>query len=221
MRKGTSLFLDANESLADSNIYKDVLMSDIVISGNEVVKNRFSNPGTIFSTIPDNKEPGPLSKHFIQQWEHAKSIASSYENLIHNRISEVLDIIHEAFELALVAGADYHWYFANANEGEMGDMDIPSDDESEISYIYNRTNHRSLDIISNENYDYKYGFPKKFLFMKNEDILSYIKEETHIGKEKKAEKKRKQKERSKENNKKKEELLKKLSPEEKKLLGIK
>lgn len=232
MKKGTSLFLEttklSEKKLAGSSkeeiltgSSKELALADFVIHGNEVVKNRFTRTGRILSPIGNKENPGPLQHDFMQEFSLVKDIFDSYQNIIYNRITEVIDVIHKAFDLPLVAGTDYHWYFENADEGEMGDMYIPSDDEDEISYIYERTKYNTSDTISNKNYNYTYGFPKKFLFMKNEDILSHIQKETQICKEEEARKKEEQKERYKENKKKKEELMNRLSPEEKKLLGIK
>jgi hypothetical protein len=191
-------------------------MATIAIVEDTIVKHRFGENGSkILPPVPEGNG-SPLDRGVLRGFQVAKNYAAGFESAINGRIDQILKIIHDAFGLG---SGDFNWYFHDAPEGEMGDIHIPQDDEDEISYFYENKNIGSKD-LETEFWDYKQGIPKKFLFMKDEEILWYVQEEIVQAKERaisrkaKAELGRTAKKRAKEA------ALKKLSPEERKLLGL-
>jgi hypothetical protein len=101
----------------------------------------------------------------------------------------------------------------------MGEIYLPQSDEDEVSYNY-QPSKWSPTLIENSIWDYKNGFPKKFFFMKDEEIEAYIRAEIKESKEIDARKKKSAKERAAAKKAAKEKALSKLSEQEKKLLGL-
>lgn len=213
MHKGYVLFLDDSDPLSENLL--EIGTSDVVIAGNKVIKNRTSHTGIIVPEVSDSLIP--MDKSDISNWELAKSISDSYESRINSRIDEIIGLVHEAF--GEEAGS-YNWYFSDADEGEMGTIDLPDSDEDCIYYYFQRPCNLTSDKLETDLWDYKSGIPKKFLFMKNEDIISYIREEIKQCEKKAARKKEKAKERAAAKKAAKEKALSKLSEQERKLLGL-
>ena len=233
MRKGNVLFLEDSDLIRGQSEFSltnvaseardQILISDLVIAGNKVIKNRYANAGIIVPEV--GKKLGPIDKSDISNWEIAKSNSDSYESRINSRIDEVIGLVHEAFGEET---GSYNWYFSDADEGEMGTINLPDSDEGCIYYYLQISQLKILEgsckLTSNklktEIWDYKIGIPKKFLFMKNEDIISYVREEIKQCEKKVSRKKEKAKERAAEKKAAKEKALSKLSEQEKKLLGL-
>ena len=131
-------------------------------------------------------------------------------------------VIHEAFGHENQE-KEFYWHFHGAEEGEFGTLRIPPSDESELSYVYAR-NHNNKDyenkFIGNSLWNYRDGFPLKFLFMKNEDIMSYVQRQNIECEEREARKKDKRKESLEASRKEREAIIKKLTPKERKILGL-
>lgn len=224
MRKGNVLFLEDSDlvrgqsefsfSTVASDARQHIQMADIVIAGDRVIKNRYSHNGLIVPQV-DNV-PGPLDRSVFSNWEILKREAGAYEDRINSRISEILVVIHKAFD---VEDTKYNWYFHDAVEGGMGEIYVPQSDNEEISYNYQPAKW-SPTLIENSIWDYKNGFPKKFFFMKNEEIEAYIRAEIAKAQENDARKKKSAKERAAAKKAAKEKALSKLSEEERKLLGL-
>jgi hypothetical protein len=224
MRKGNVLFLEDSDLIRGQSEFSfstvvsgsrdQIATSDLVIAGNKVIKNRYSHNGIILPQV-DNA-PGPLDRSVFSNWETLKRETGAYEDRINNRISEILVVIHKAFD---VEDAKYNWYFQDAPEGGMGEIYLPQSDEDEVSYNY-QPSKWSPTLIENSIWDYKNGFPKKFFFMKDEEIEAYIRAEIKESKEIDARKKKSAKERAAAKKAAKEKALSKLSEQEKKLLGL-
>jgi len=224
MRKGNVLFLENSDLVRGQSEFSfstivsesrdQIATADMVIAGNKVIKNRYSHNGIIVPQV-DNV-PGPLDRSVFSNWEILKKEAGAYEDHINNRISEILVVIHKAFD---VEDTEYNWYFHDAVEGGMGEIYVPQSDEDEISYNYQPAK-RSRTLIDSGIWDYKNGFPKKFFFMKNEEIEAYIRAEIAKAQENDARKKKSAKERAAAKKAAKEKALSKLSEEERKLLGL-
>lgn len=224
MRKGNVLFLEDSDlvrgqsefsfSTVVSDTRQHIQMADIVIAGDRVIKNRYSHNGLIVPQVEN--VPGPLGRDVFSNWEILKREAGAYEDRINNRISEILVVIHKAFD---VEDTKYNWYFQDAVEGGMGEIYVPQSDEEEISYSY-RPSNWSRTLIDSGIWDYKNGFPKKFFFMKDEEIEAYIRAEIAKAQENDARKKKSAKERAAAKKAAKEKALSKLSEEERKLLGL-
>jgi len=224
MRKGNVLFLEDSDLIRGQSEFSfstvvsgsrdQIATSDLVIAGNKVIKNRFFHTGIIVPQV--NDVPGPLDRSVFSNWETLKREAGAYEDRINNRISEILTVIHKAFD---VEDSIYNWYFQNAPEGGMGEIYLPQSDEDEVSYNYQPAKW-SPTLIENSIWDYKNGFPKKFFFMKDEEIEAYIRAEIKEAKEIDARKKKSAKERAAAKKAAKEKALSKLSEQEKKLLGL-
>ena len=223
MRKGNVLFLEDTDlvrgqseiSTVTSESREQITISDIVIAGNKVIKNRYAHTGIIVPEVSDRL--GPMDKSDISNWELIKSISDSYESRINSRIDEIIVLVHEAFGEET---GNYNWYFSDADEGEMGTIVLPDSDEDCIYYYFEGSCKLASCKLETDLWDYKNGIPKKFLFMKNEDIISYIREEIKQCKKKTASKKEKAKKMAAEKKVAKEKALSKLSEEERKLLGL-
>jgi len=224
MRKGNVLFLEDSDLIRGQSEFSfstvvsgsrdQIATSDLVIAGNKVIKNRFFHTGIIVPQV--NDVPGPLDRSVFSNWETLKREAGAYEDRINNRINEILVVIHKAFD---VEDTKYNWYFQDAPEGGMGEIYVPQSDEDEVSYNY-QPSKWSRNLIDSGIWDYKNGFPKKFFFMKNEEIEAYIRAEITKAQENEARKKKSAKERAAAKKAAKEKALSKLSEEERKLLGL-
>jgi hypothetical protein len=224
MRKGNILFLEESDlipgqsefsiSTVVSEARQQITTADMVIAANKVVKNRFDNTGIILQEATEGS--GPIERSLLANWELAKRIAGSYEDRVHSRVDEVLSVIHQAFNEET---DNHNWYFENAEEGQIGTIDIPLDDKEAICYVYLGPC-QGTSRLKTKYWDYKYSIPKKFLFMKNEEITSHIHKEIKQTKEKSALQKKRRQERLAEKQSAKEKALSKLSEQERKLLGL-
>jgi hypothetical protein len=214
MRKGTVIHLDSGETLP----HQELAMADLVINGSVIVKNRYGSNGARILN-PCSGASGPLDRGIFRDWEIANHFAATFDERVNSRITEILDIVHAVFGENT---DDYNWYFDGAEEGQMGTIHLPDDDESQISYVYeNENKYSKKKFLETTEWDYTLGIPKKFLFMNDDEITKYIEKQIERCSKKDAQKKAKREASKKEKEQKKKELLNRLSSEEKKLLGIK
>jgi len=157
----------------------------------------------------------PLTQADIVSFEKISKELGAIEEKITERIDHIFGIIFKAFETT--KPTRFTWYFRDAQEGELGTIEL---DGEEIHYVTEGVNGGNIDRIDNGIWDYSTGMPKDFLSMKDEKIIEYIHKEI-----KDAEKKKEKQKEAVARNKAKREAIKnaaisKLTPEEKKALGV-
>ncbi len=224
MITGTALFLEESDFIKDkqptfenilSGATENVRTASIVLnlSKNEILKNRFSDSGIIIPRSISKDLKTSLS-HKIDINKAYKSYCEEIDSLVAKRVKEILPVICKSFD---VEEFTIYWH-ENINY----QFYVPNSNESEIKF-YNCNFFKNIPssiLLGTIFWHYREGFPKKFLFMKNEDIESYIREE--ILREAKAvaedliekEKSRIKKQEAIEK------ALSKLSDEDKKVLGL-
>lgn len=152
-----------------------------------------------------------LTKEVLESYVEANKKAEAIKNQITDRIDHVLSVICEAFGKKRRG----YWYFYDAPEGQIGTLRLPIDDDDFIDYVA-----EDFPLIKNYLCDYGDSFPKRFLFMTDEEIISFIREETSRGETEKMKKAEKAEARKKSSAEKKQAVLAKLTKEERKALGV-
>ena len=153
-----------------------------------------------------------LTKRDVTAYKRARENLGKWENKIESRTDEVLSLIHTAFGAKLG-----NWWFPNAEEGERGTVDphdLTEDGWIDVEFWENRNLHT-------ENVDFCYGFPTAYLYMEDYEIVGELEEMIEETKKKEVERKAAAKKRMIDKGKARKKVLKKLTPEEQKLLGVK
>ena len=164
-----------------------------------------------------------IAKTDLDEYWRLTNLAGSYESKISDRITYVLRAIYKEY------GAEVdHWYFDDASEGEGGSLDWRHLDKDAVSnYIVHTKKpyegEKMFAKLNDGNYaEFGYEFPTRWLYEDFEAELSQgvavVKQEELDAKNKKAKKKA--------DKKAKKEKLKataasKLTPDERKALGLK
>jgi hypothetical protein len=152
------------------------------------------------------------TKSNIAEYKKAEKALAKEQQKLEQRIQEVLNVISIFYNDSVK-----NWYFPNAMEGEVGTcQDLDGDDEREISLTMN-----SLFELSFDGWNYNEGFPKKFLFMTDEEIFDFLNAEKELQDNKAKILKEKRLEDKKFNERLKKEALALLSKEQRKVLGFK
>lgn len=163
-----------------------------------------------------------ILKTDLDEYWRLSLLAGGYSGKILDRITYVLRAIYKEFGAEL----DY-WYFDGAGEGEVGDLDSHLDKDSIHSFmIFTKEPYEGDEMfakLDDGTYaEFGYDFPTRWLYEDFEDELSrgvaIVKQEALDEEKKKAEKKaakKAEKERLKAS------AASKLTPEERKALGLK
>ncbi len=143
------------------------------------------------------------SESDIQNYFETKKANDKELDKLSKRVEEVLEIIFVAFKKSWAS----HYQLTYWNYQYRESLDHDFNPPPEISENYNPEEEFTLSICLDPcgddgewgfgrtyYWDYAQGFPIKFLFMKDEDILNHVAEEIKKTKAKSVEKKRKQKE---------------------------
>lgn len=234
MQKGTVLFIEDSDfipgktgktelSIVDiaQKTRDEILKADLVIYDNKIIKHRYANRGDILSNI--DYKGGPLNKYDICCIEKneaiIRKISKNDEDILNKRAEEILEIILKCFDLELLK---QHFAKKNTPYGNKCRVcsNLPSEDNGEVSWnLFSSTDiSKCIETIF---WDYNQGFPKMFLYMKNEEIESYILNEIKAHKEKRKIEEEKNLEKINSDMAKIKSALSKLNNEEKALLGIK
>jgi hypothetical protein len=163
------------------------------------------------------KQKHEMDRLDIARYKDAKRTFEQVQETITTRIDEIIDVIFLAF--GKKRSNNHYWYFYDANEEDsLGTLKINDNDEEELSFVGSSF---PRDFQKKSGWDYGIGFPQKFLFMSNDEIIEYIHKE--IANEEKK-KKLTTKQKKEEAKHKKEQLAKavksKLTAEELQALGI-
>ena len=152
-----------------------------------------------------------MNRQDIEQYKKVRADFDKMNGDIAERVDEVISAIHNAFGVSRKG----NWWFEDAEEGGVGFPTIPEDETHELTVYNDFPNNISTDV-----WDYHDGFPFFFLFLSDEEIIEHVKldiKKTEENKKKKAEKKKKAKS---DKNKDKKIALDKLSPKDRKALGV-
>jgi hypothetical protein len=145
----------------------------------------------------------------------ANQAMSECNKKLNERVTEIVNVIAEAFGKKKNPG----WHWLDDGDGDSGPSTYDlynNDHETQVSFCMPHGGKYETD-----SWDYSQGFPKKFLFMKDEDIKAHILKEiekTAQNKQKKLEQTLLAKEKKTNIAKK---ALEKLTPEERQALGLK
>lgn len=155
-----------------------------------------------------------LTQNDIKEWKTTRTAFHKAEAKIINRIDHIVKVVYKAFGVK-DSNSDY-FYFYGAEEGEMGTPKISDDPEQEIGYVMECNG-----IMENDNWCYTDGIPVKFLFMTDHEITEHIKNENDVCRQKAEQKKLKDAARKISKKEIKAAALSKLTPQERKALGVK
>lgn len=158
-----------------------------------------------------------LTREFFEQHVVVKNELGVIETKINNRVGEILTLILKAFNKEKLK---FSWaYHYSKDEG--GGMNINWDfEDDEIPICWWFHNHGNPE-LENRFWDYTCNFPGVFLRYSDSEILSHIKHEIQNSKELDEADKIKKKEQAEKKKEKIKEAASKLSPADRKLLGIK
>ncbi len=158
-----------------------------------------------------------ITEQDIGAYKDALEVFEGTKETIVDRIDEVIKVIAKVFKRRVS-----RWWFPNAREGGLGDFD------SRIVRPHHKDGSDEIDIerssggcMETDEWDYTYSFPRKFLFMNDNDIRAEIKDQIKKTEESATNKKEKRVQNSIEKEKLKASAAEKLTPKEKKALGIK
>jgi len=155
------------------------------------------------------KDQNMITPEKIEEFKAAQAKLATISDEINIRVQEIIILIHKAFDKKFTPG----WWYPNDSE-YCSDLDTDYDEEEIAFELSNYKNFQT------HIWDYSTGFPKKFLFMTDQDIIWQIEKDIKETEQKAKEKKEKAAARKK----KKADLAKKakakLSSEERKALGI-
>src|ERR1041384_6463890 len=108
-----------------------------------------------------------ITKLAIQDLEKAKEEFDKAEQIIIDRITEVLNVIALCFRKRPLDG----WWFPNAAEGEVGTF---LDSRFGDNVQYETRDGHDFDTKYSKGCSYNYEFPYEFLFMDNDKIRERI-----------------------------------------------
>lgn len=155
------------------------------------------------------------NKEQFEAYRKTKHLADLHEKALIDRIDEVISVIAKVFDKPRT---QFCWYFSDAGEGKTG---TPEVDEDAVQYCLQSYAKTYSHLQMNTNmWSYSEGFPTKFLFMPDQEIVNLLKMEIKQTREKNDEIKLKKKTQDRVLKEKKKQVLKKLTPSEKKLLGL-
>lgn len=159
-----------------------------------------------------------LTRELFENYRAIRQELDLIETNISNRVGEILALILKGFNKESLK---FNWAY-HYSEDEGGGMNIDWDfEDDEIPICWWFHNHNGTPRLENRFWDYTQGFPGIFLRYSDAEILSYIKHENQNSKELDEADKRKKLEKAAEKKEKMKEAANKLSPAERKLLGIK
>lgn len=170
---------------------------------------------TAKAALPPVKNPDPIDPMMIPAWQTMLKGVGKFETIIEERLTYILKTIHLTFGSKL----DY-WYFDGAEEGQLGDLARHFDTSSIGSLIVSPSLKGDPTILLNDGSEWglEESIPTRWLFEAFEEelkegLVKYLAAEE----QKKLLKLEKQQKREE----KKRAVLDKLSPEERKVLGLK
>lgn len=159
-----------------------------------------------------SKKSTVLAREDTTAYVSAKNVFLAAKSKIVNRIDAVISLICIACDKPRGRG---YWYFAGAEEGEVGNLEMPVGDEDRISYVFQDGPNLPSPVS-----DYDCGFPKKFLFMDDDEIIVSIQKDISHQERLDLEAKTKAQEAKSKRLLKKQEVLAKISEKDKKILGL-
>lgn len=158
-----------------------------------------------------------ITEQDIGVYKDASKAFEAAKATIVDRIDKVIKVVVKVFNKKISC-----WWLPNAREGELGDLDgcivSPDSKDGWDEITFEMDSGRQMET---DEWDYSYSFPRRFLFMNDNDIRSEIKAQIKQTEENAIKKKEKRVQNSAEKKKLKVSAAKKLTKEEKKALGIK
>lgn len=166
-----------------------------------------------------------ITQEDLAAYEKAKRVVGGFESKIFDRITSVIETMMSAFGYD-PKRSTFTWYFSDAQEGEVGTFHSYG---GEIEYcldcsclvLANGESAGRDAKMKTESGNYFELFPEKFLFMSNDEIRDFLLKEIELSEKKRLADLERKKEVSAEKEKLRQEALQKLSPSEKRALGIK
>lgn len=150
----------------------------------------------------------------FKHYESSKKVFVELETRLLDRINEVIDVIAKAFGRNR---SHFCWYFSDASEGQTGTPEI---DKESVQYCVEAYSGHSYPTMNTHMWSYDQGFPIEFLFMTNQDIADLLEKEINETKAQNEKAKITKTLKEQQKKEKKKQILKKLTPSEKKLLGL-
>lgn len=145
-----------------------------------------------------------LSKEKLEVYHSAESIYQREKKVILDEIDRVFAVIGKFF-----GGKVEYWWFAGADEGEVGEIDMYDDGSISFYEVHGK--------FKGNMEDYLNPLPGEFLFMTDEEIKASLQKD----KDEEEAKQAKAKEKKKNISRVREEALSKLNKAERKALGVK
>ena len=162
-------------------------------------------------------EQDQYSKDDFLKYELAESQYNEETEKMTDRLDKVVNLVFNFFGKKVG-----YWYFEDAAEEKCGTPRVYGEGDNRVieSLVFDPHPSGVCTIF----WDYSQGIPLNFLFMNDDEIVDFLKDEKKREEEEKAlkvEKKKNAKERKLEEEREREELIRSLTPEQRKLLGVK